>query len=146
MRLHKIIFTALALVFFLKCVSQENKKDINSIKEAMQKQQEAWNSFDIEGFMSYYWKSDSLKFIGSKGITYGWQKTLDNYKKGYPSKEAMGELTFENIEFKQVSKKYIYVIGKWHLKRKEGNNVGGHYTLLWEKINGKWLIIIDHTS
>jgi hypothetical protein len=33
-------------------------------------------------------------FIGKSGITYGWQKTLDNYKKGYPDKEAMGKLHF----------------------------------------------------
>ena len=36
---------------------------------------------NLEEFMSFYWKSDSLMFIGKNGIQYGWQKTLDNYKK-----------------------------------------------------------------
>ncbi|MBK7667703.1 MAG: nuclear transport factor 2 family protein [Sphingobacteriaceae bacterium] len=123
----------------------QSKTDISEVKEAMQKQEIAWNKADVEGFMAYYWKSDSLKFIGSKGITYGWQKTLDNYKKNYPNADAMGVLTFENNTIEQLSPNKIFVIGKWSLKRKEGD-VGGHYTLLWKKLNGKWVIVVDHTS
>ncbi len=123
----------------------QSKTDISEVKDIMKKQEAAWNKADIEGFMAYYWKSDSLKFIGTKGITYGWQKTLDNYKKNYPTPEAMGVLTFENNTLEQLSPTKIFVIGKWHLKRKEGD-VGGAYTLLWKKINGKWVIVVDHTS
>ena len=94
--------------------------------------------------MDYYWQSDSLKFIGSKGLTYGWQKTLNNYTKGYPNKDAMGILTFTIIESIQLSETSIYVIGKWELKKDKPN--GGHFTLLWQKINHKWVIVADHTS
>ncbi len=131
-------------LFNLICFSQ-SKTDISEVKEAMKNQETAWNKADVEGFMAYYWKSDSLKFIGSKGITYGWQKTLDNYKKSYPTADAMGVLTFENNTIEQLSPTKIFVIGKWSLKRKQGD-VGGHYTLLWKKINGKWVIVVDHTS
>ena len=136
----------LAILSFMgsACFSQ-SKNDISEVSDIMKKQEAAWNKADIEGFMAYYWKSDSLKFIGSKGITYGWQKTLDNYKKNYPTPEAMGVLTFENNTIEQLSTAKIFVIGKWHLKRKEGD-VGGSYTLLWKKINGKWVIVVDHTS
>ena len=133
------------LVFLTTLVFSQSKADVSEVTEAMKKQETAWNKADIEGFMAYYWKSDSLKFIGSKGITYGWQKTLDNYKKSYPTPDAMGVLTFENNTIEQLSPTKIFVIGKWNLKRKEGD-VGGHYTLLWKKINGKWVIIVDHTS
>ena len=137
------------LLFFLAFLTtfafSQSKTDVSEVTEAMKKQETAWNKADIEGFMAYYWKSDSLKFIGSKGITYGWQKTLDNYKKSYPNADAMGVLTFENNTVEQLSPTKIYVIGKWNLKRKEGD-VGGHYTLLWKKINGKWVIVVDHTS
>jgi hypothetical protein len=94
--------------------------------------------------MNSYWNNDSLKFIGSKGITYGWQKTLDNYIKGYPNKEAMGILTFTILEATQLSEISIYVIGKWELKKEKPS--GGHFTLLWKKINNKWVIVADHTS
>ena len=57
----------------------------------------------------------------------------------------MGILTFENSTIEQLSPTRIFVIGKWDLKRKTGD-VGGHYSLLWKKINSKWVITVDHTS
>ena len=53
----------------------------------MKAQEKAWSKHDLEGFMKGYWKNDSLKFFGSRGMTYGWNQTLANYKKGYPTKE-----------------------------------------------------------
>ena len=115
-----------------------------SVRNAMQLQEKAWNEGNIEQFMAWYWKSDSLMFIGSKGVTYGWEKTLANYKKGYPDKATMGQLSFELIQVKTLSTTAVYVVGKWALTREKP--VGGHFTLLWRKIEGKWVIVSDHTS
>ena len=134
-------------LFMFSCIcsfSQKNKADLRSVSNNMLAQVLAWNKGDIRGFMEYYWQSDSLKFIGSKGLTYGWQKTLDNYIKSYPNKEAMGVLKFTIIESSQLSKTDIYVIGKWELEKEKP--VSGHFTLLWKKINNKWVIVADHTS
>ncbi len=108
-------------------------------------QQTAWNEGNIEKFMEPYWRSDSLVFLGKNGATYGWQNTYDNYKKGYPDKATMGTLKFTIIQVKKLSGNVYNVIGKWELERDKGN-VGGHFTLLWQKINGQWFIIQDHTS
>jgi hypothetical protein len=124
--------------------SQKKINQINDVKYNMRAQELAWNNADIRGFMKYYWNSDSLKFIGSKGITYGWQKTYDNYIKGYPNKEAMGVLIFTIKEITQLSKTSIYVIGQWELKKEKPT--GGYFTLLWKKIKGQWVIVSDHTS
>ena len=124
--------------------AQKTNTDIDAVKNNMKTQEISWNNGDIKGYMNYYWANDSLKFIGSKGITYGWQKTLDNYLKSYPNKEAMGLLTFTLIEVTQLSKSSIYVIGKWELKKEKPS--GGYFTLLWKKINNKWVIVADHTS
>lgn len=125
-------------------VAQRNSNDIVNVKANMKIQEESWNKGDIPGFMTSYWNDDSLKFIGSKGITYGWQKTLDNYIKSYPNKAAMGILKFTIIEATQLSKSSIYVIGKWELTKEKP--VGGYFTLLWKKINNQWVIVSDHTS
>jgi ketosteroid isomerase-like protein len=122
--------------------SQPKAED--EIAGLMKKQEVAWNNGDIEGFMKYYWNSDSLKFIGSKGITYGWQKTLDNYKKGYPDKAAMGTLTFEISTKEMLSESVVFIVGKWSLAKDKP--AGGYFTLLWKKIKGEWVIVVDHTS
>ena len=119
--------------------------DSSAIKDVMNKQVEAWNNGDIDMFMQTYWKSDSLMFIGSSAPTYSWQTTLEHYKKNYPDTAAMGKLAFNLITLKQLSPEYYFVIGEWHLTRTEGN-IGGYFTLLFKKINGNWVIVVDHTS
>lgn len=110
-------------------------------------QQNAWNNSDIGEFMEGYWKSDSLTFIGKKGITNGWQQTFDNYKKGYPDKATMGKLQFDIIRIELFSKTSAQVLGKWELIRDaDKGNVGGYFTLIFKKINKRWVIVSDHTS
>ncbi|MBM3431730.1 MAG: DUF4440 domain-containing protein [Bacteroidetes bacterium] len=135
----------LVVAFVLGLISFQALGQEAEIRALLAKQTEAWNRGDVEGFMEGYWKNDSLMFIGKSGITYGWQQTLDNYKKGYPDKTAMGQLTFTLIEMNLLSKKYFSVVGKWHLKRTIGD-LSGHYTLLLKKIKGKWVIVKDHSS
>ena len=84
-------------------------------------------------------------FVGKSGITYGWQKTLDNYKKNYPDAAAMGKLKFDLLEVKRLSSGYFFVVGKWHLTRSIGD-IGGIFTLLFRKVANRWLIIADHSS
>jgi ketosteroid isomerase-like protein len=120
-------------------------KDEIAIQKVMSDQQDAWNRGNIDDFMKGYWQNDSLIFVGRTGITYGYQRALDNYKKGYSNPDKMGQLTFTQLSIKKLSSDHYFVIGKWALKRKVGD-VGGIYTLLFRKIDGHWRIIADHTS
>lgn len=124
------------------CSTINSEKD--AILKVMHQQEQDWNNGDIEAFMQGYWQSDSLMFIGKNGIKYGWQTTLDNYKKSYPDKAAMGKLTFEILKLEQ-SNNTAYMLGKWSLVRNE-DNPNGYFTLYWKKINDNWVITIDHTS
>ena len=132
-------------LLFLSLTSLGQSNDEKEVRKILNTQNEAWNRGDVESFMVGYWENDSLMFIGSSGITYGYQNTLANYKKRYPDKDAMGGLTFTLIQVKTLSSEYIHVTGKWHLKRSIGD-VGGHFSLVFRKIANKWLIISDHSS
>ena len=72
------------------------------------------------------------------------EKTLNNYKRNYPNKTAVGVLTFLIKENIQLSPTIIYTIGQWSLEKEKPS--GGYFTLLWKKINGFWIIVADHTS
>ncbi len=141
----KKIYSLLVLLLLLSCSAIAQSKDEMQIRQAMAIQDEAWNRGDIESFMDTYWQSDSLMFIGKSGITYGWQKTMDNYKKNYPDTAAMGKLNFDLIELKRLSVNYFFVVGQWHLSRSIGD-IGGAFTLLFKKIKNKWVIVKDHSS
>jgi hypothetical protein len=107
--------------------------------------EEAWNNNDLEGFMEGYINSEKLVFVGSRGPTYGYNSTLESYKKGYPDAETMGSLSFEIIDLYQIDKVTAIMIGKFYLTRTVGD-MQGYYTLVWQKIDEKWLIISDHSS
>ncbi len=134
-----------AIFLFPINFSQAQTKDESAVRDILNEQVKAWNAGDINLYMQGYWQSDSLMFIGKNGVTYGWQNTLNNYKKGYPDTAAMGKLKLNIIEVKRLSVLYFHVVGKWHLTRSIGD-VGGHFTLLLKKVKGKWVIISDHSS
>ena len=121
---------------------QTSKKEITAM---MLQQAVDWSKGNIEAFMEGYIKSDSLKFIGSKGLTYGWQQTLDNYKKGYPTAAHTGVLTFDLLDFDELTPTIFLVVGKYNLKREVGD-ASGYFSLILKKIDGKWKIIADHSS
>lgn len=135
------------MVLGVQAQSAKQKTALAQIAAAMQEQENCWNAGDVRCFMKHYWASDSLRFIGKSGVTNGWQQTLDNYLHSYPSREAMGELRFTNLSIEFVDKRTVFVIGKWKLARNaELQDLEGHYSLLWKKKHGKWVIVVDHSS
>src|ERR1700761_7967940 len=137
----KIIVSCLLILISCCVYAQESK----AILKVLSTQQTAWNNGDVDGFMQGYWKSDSLLFVGKAAPTHGWQATLDNYKRGYPDKAAMGILTFDILKVELLDPQNAFVLGGWHLKR-EKDSPGGYFTLWFKKINGEWKIVCDHTS
>ncbi|TXJ27021.1 MAG: DUF4440 domain-containing protein [Chitinophagaceae bacterium] len=135
----------LTCFLFVSLIGMSQDKDRTTILRILDEQTQAWNRGDLENFMKGYWKNDSLCFIGKSGVTYGWNNTLDNYKRGYPDTAAMGKLHFDILSVKRLSPEYYHVIGKWHLQRSAGD-LSGHYTLVFRKIKGEWVIISDHSS
>lgn len=133
-----------AQFLFFQTIAQINP-DEKEIREVLAQQVECWNEGDLECFMEGYWKSDQLVFIGSSGVTYGWQKTLDNYKKNYPDKGAMGKLSFKLMILEPLSDDFWTVIGKWNLQRKN-DNPNGHFSLIFRRLDDQWVIVSDHSS
>ncbi len=140
----RIIYLLILFLISVNTISAQSK-DETTIRGLLEEQRLSWNTGDKEKFMVTYWQSDSLMFIGKSGVTYGWQNTLNNYKKGYPDTAAMGKLQFDILEVNRLSVMYFFVVGKWHLTRSIGD-VGGHFTLLFKKVKNKWVIVADHSS
>lgn len=139
----QVIFLFLAICPALTSWGQPAQE--TAIRKLMAAQEQAWNRGDIPAFMEGYWKNDSLLFVGKNGPTYGWQHTLDNYKKGYPDTATMGQLHFDLLQLKPLSNDYYFVLGKWHLSRSKGD-VGGAFTLLFCRFKAGWKIVADHSS
>ena len=119
--------------------------DTRAINELLSAQQAAWNRGDVDAFLVGYWRSPELTFSGSNGVSRGWDGVLARYKKSYPNHAAMGQLEFSDLEFRFLGPDAALVLGQWHLKRESGD-IGGVFTLVWQKFPDGWKIIHDHTS
>lgn len=123
-------------------LSETDRKEIIDTFMATQK---AWNEGDLQAFMEAYWKSDDVAFVGATGPVYGYKSTLQRYQRSYPDQEAMGKLKFDILRLNKIDQYTALLIGKYYLTRSI-EDLEGYYTLVWKKIDGKWVIISDHSS
>ena len=123
--------------------SEDSVRD--AIREVLSTQQAAWNKGDLTSFMAGYWNSPQLTFAGSSGFTQGWQLVLARYQHEYPNQAAMGHLDFSGLEVRRLGPDAAFVRGRWHLSRSAGD-VGGIFTLIFQRFPEGWRIVHDHTS
>ena len=142
----KKLIIILCLFSLFNGYSQSNyEADKKEIQKVLKKQRLAWSDNNLEEFMEGYWKSDSLKFYGVNGITYGWENTLERYQKAYPTKDHTGKLSFKINDISKISEDAYYVLGEYHIKREVGN-ADGIFMIIFKKIDGEWKIIADTST
>jgi ketosteroid isomerase-like protein len=127
--------------------SDSHAKDRADITQLLSNQQIAWNKGDVDAFMTAYWNSPDLTFSGVSGIQRGFETVRVRYKKVYPDKSTMGQLDFFDLEFHFIGNEGALVLGHWHLTRdKDKGDIGGVFSLVWQRFPEGWRIIHDHTS
>ncbi|HZH88245.1 MAG TPA: nuclear transport factor 2 family protein [Chitinophagaceae bacterium] len=139
----KNLFLVCCFLGLTICSAQTNEsQDKEAILSVLEMQEKAWNRHDLEGYMQGYWQSDSLKFYGGSGLTLSWNKTLANYKKGYPTRAESGILKFTTNDISKIEDNTYWVMGEYHLTRDIGN-AHGVFMIIFKNIEGEWKIIAD---
>ncbi len=116
-----------------------------AVESVLRVQAEAWNRGDIDAFVEHYWRSDDVTFSSGGKTTRGWTATRDRYRERYPTPEKMGRVTFSRLETTPLGDAAAMVLGAWKLER-ENDPLAGNFTLVFRKLNDRWVIIHDHTS
>jgi ketosteroid isomerase-like protein len=119
---------------------------VQEIRRVLDRQVEAWNRRDLEGFMQGYWNSPNLTFYSGGTTVSGWEPTLKRYRERYQSEgREMGQLDFSDLKIELLGPSAAFVRGRFHLKMASGDS-GGLFTLTFRKLEGGWKIVHDHTS
>ncbi len=122
-------------------------KDRAAITQLIKNQQISWNKGDIDTFVEAYWHSPDLTFSGASGVQRGFEAVRERYKRVYPDRSTMGQLGFSDLEFHFIGNDGALVLGNWHLTRdKDKGDIGGVFSLVWQRFPEGWRIIHDHTS
>jgi ketosteroid isomerase-like protein len=113
----------------------------DSIKQVLVDQVSAWNQGDIVSFMHGYDDSPKTTFIG-KSVEHGYAMILARYQRNYTSRDAMGQLTFTDLDVRMLGAEHAVVTGRYHLTRSEtgGGEASGNFSLVFEKKPEGWKI------
>ncbi len=141
----RTLLISIALLVTSLPLAGQSADDRTRILAVVRQQAEGWNNGDITAYMQGYAQSDSLRFASGGKVSYGWAATLERYRKGYPTRERMGTLTFTDLSVQLLSADAAMVFGTWRLKRAE-DEPWGLFTLIFRNIGGEWRIVHDHTS
>jgi uncharacterized protein (TIGR02246 family) len=116
-----------------------------AVESMLRVQEDAWNRGDLNAFMEHYWKSDALTASSGGKTTRGWDETLNHYRERYPTREKMGRLSLSELEITPLGNSAALVLGRWMIER-ESEPLSGNFSLVVRKLDGRWLIVHDHTS
>jgi uncharacterized protein (TIGR02246 family) len=144
---YRRVMLALFLLVLTCGIAHASTPDETAIRDVLNTQVAAWNSGDIVTFMQGYRNSPATTFIG-KTIAHGYANILDRYQKTYSGKDKMGQLSFTDLDVHQLDAHFAAVTGRYHLARSAsaGGDAEGVFSLIFEKTEGGWKIILDHTS
>ena len=137
---------ALALLFGGQIRADAAWPQEEAIIGVIQTQADAWNRGDLKGFMAGYLRGPDLVFTSGGNVRRGWQITYDKYEERYgTSPETMGKLRFSDLEVHALGQNSAWALGRWNLVGSKAT-AGGVFTLVFQRIDEKWLIVHDHTS
>ena len=119
--------------------AEENRKQILNVISSMQ---EAWNRGDFRGYMDGF-KNPDVVFVSGGRFQDGWQGTLDHYIRDYGA--SRGTLRFYDIHVEILSPDAAQLISRFELIRPQHPQYGIN-TRLMRKVNGRWVIALNHVS
>lgn len=147
------LFLSMALFATRSSISQDlqtlttaSREQLDVVKVLLA-QQDAWNRGDIEGFARSF-KDAPDTLVVTRQISHGFAGLVEEYRHDYPTKAAMGTLTFSELEARTLDAQFAIVVGKYRLDRakKEGGNAEGLFSMVLEKTDKGWKIVLDHTT
>jgi ketosteroid isomerase-like protein len=149
-----LLFLCAALAPAQTTVTEQNPSQLVTLSrqqldviKVLVAQEKAWNNGDLGAFAQGYKDSAEVLFIGHQ-VSRGYDQMLFDYKQNYPNREAMGTLSYSELEAHPLDEKFTVVLGKYRLDRskKAGGSAEGLFSLILEKTDKGWKIIVDHTT
>ncbi|MCD9031645.1 nuclear transport factor 2 family protein [Luteimonas sp. Y-2-2-4F] len=116
-----------------------------AIREVVAGMQAAWNRGDFEGYMQGF-LNPGVVFVSRGRFQRDWQGTLDHYVADYGSASgARGTLCFYDIRIEPLAGDAAQLVSRYHLAR-EAEPQYGINTRLMRKVDGRWVIALNHVS
>ena len=125
----------------------QGKSDAQVIYELLLGMLDAWNSHDVERYLSFYWHSPDLLFIVDSEQFNGWQQLHDSYLNGYPDRSSMGFCSSSRCQVRLLKPDLALALTWWSVTFPQSKQkVVGNTTINLQKFDDGWKIICSHSS
>jgi len=106
----------------------------------------AWNAGDLDGFVSDYANDSTTSFVAGGRPRYGYDWIRSNYAPLFEPGAERDSLHFENVAARALGPAYAMATARFVLARGDSITSSGPFTLVLQRIEGRWKILHDHTS
>lgn len=142
--------------YWLRLKAERDRiKTTAGVLDLLDAQVKAWNRGDLGAFCAIY--AEDALFISPKGLTQGRAAVEARYRKRYPDKAAMGELSLEIVETRpaegseftriggaQPSRVHgLSVAARWTLRYPDKAPASGQTLIVFRRIGDAWKIVQD---
>ena len=143
---HHCLVATLTLIFLTACAPQvDEQAEQQAIRDVIAKMEAAWNRGDFRGYMEGFANPDVI-FVSRGRLQKDWQGTLDHYIRDYGgSADARGALRFYDIKIEMLAPDAAQLISRYELIRPQHPQYGIN-TRLMRKVDGRWVIALNHVS
>jgi ketosteroid isomerase-like protein len=149
----KQVFLAVAILLLPSCAQAKTKNEAANqaeISKTLQASAAAWSRGDLAAFMQCYDGGPNTEYVKSTGVVEGFTAIRDMYASRYGNGagHAMGRLSLELTNYRQLGAAYALVTGHFALARakSDGGDATGIFTLVFHRSAAGWHIIYDHSS
>ncbi len=143
----------LSLALTLALTADGGTAPRDEVLAVVQRQVAAWNRGDLEAFCALY--ADDAVFVSpprpanpdagvsaSDGVTRGRAEVLARYKKRYPDRKAMGQLTIEPHDVRET-KDAVSISARWTLRYPDKPALSGNTVVVLVRGASGWTIVHD---
>lgn len=116
------------------------------IRAALDSSAAGWNRGEITAFLRPYRRSDSTTYIGSGGLRSGFADLRSRYRPLFTGEARRDSLRFSGVRVRGLGEGRALAVGRYTLARGDSVTGTGWFSLVWERIQGRWWIIHDHSS
>jgi uncharacterized protein (TIGR02246 family) len=119
--------------------------DKAAIRAVVADMEAAWNRGDFRGYMAAFRKPDVV-FVSKGEFQKDWQGTLDHYVRDYGGDpKRRGRLHFRDVRIELLAPDAAMLTSRYRLEG-GGNPQDGINTRLFRKVDGRWVIALNHVS
>lgn len=140
------------IIFVLFAVSptpaQSKADPLAEVKAALDTQVAAWNSGASQPGSSVYFDSPEMLWVNRTGVRKGNAPIQASYRRTAASTNPApaGVYSYEPLHMERLAPNCVYFVMRWKYEMNGRPPQTGVTSLVWKKINKKWVIVAEHAS